>query len=89
MQEFFEGATKGFELVADGLDAVSCRAVRGSWFGQNNGEDYLYFIVRLSEEERSALKSGERYELRSLTPEGSRGFAVEAGVGVTVPSSAR
>ena len=90
VDDFWKAAGRHFELrscAAEGTKeqlSVRTRAVRGFWMGRTNDGPYLYFLLRLSEDERSALRKG-RYALHVTSSRASSRF--ELGTTVTIDVS--
>ena len=85
LDPFWKAVPREFWLVHEEGEEVPARAVRGMWFGKDDRGPYLFFLLRVDEEERELLVAGEWYALRATTPDEGARFSVGEGVGVLVP----
>jgi hypothetical protein len=77
----WDGAAKGFRLEPDQGDAIPARAIRGYWILDSS----LFFVLRIADEDRARMRSGERYRIVPDAPEEGPRFTAGAELAIQVP----
>ncbi len=85
LNPFWEKVPREFQLISEEHGTVPATAVRGMWFGADNGEPYLYFLLRLEPEAREQLVEGAAYRIEPNAVESGPRFLAAEGLQIVAP----